>query len=117
MLTYKIIQKNNNIFRYVYFPFGKDYKIRGGEIDIDILTKKYNIISVAELDEKNIISDEEIVTILNHLNSERSKIDAQTLTFEEFKENLINYKYAEKLIYGVFEQIDNKNILDKGIIF
>lgn len=117
MLTYKIINKNDNVYRYIYFPLGKDYKIKGGEIDINIDTKNFNIISIAQLDEKNTLSDDKIVTILTHLNAEREKIGVEKLSFEGFKQNLINYKYAEKLIYSIFEQIDKNNVLDKGIIF
>ncbi|MFM1538588.1 hypothetical protein [Helcococcus bovis] len=117
MLTYKIPYKNDNIYRYIYFPFGKDYKIKGGEIDINIKNKDFNIISIAELDEENFLTDNEIVTILIHLNSEREKVGVEKLSLEKFKQKLINYKFAEKLIYSVFEQIDNDNIQDKGILF
>lgn len=71
MLTYKLIDKKNNILQYKYFPYGKDIKVSGGVVEFDIKNKTHTIKSVAQLDVLKLIKEEEYSEILNHINELR----------------------------------------------
>ncbi|EHR35069.1 hypothetical protein ACWOAQ_08945 [Helcococcus kunzii] len=117
MLTYKMIDRNDKYIRYKYFPYGKDIKVAGGIIKIDLINNQYIIEELAQLDKREEFSDEEIMQMLEYINSERKKGDFPLLTKEEFIEKNLNYVFSTKLVEEIFKQIQKNNIKEKGILF
>lgn len=116
MLTYKIIEKKENIYTYKYFPQGKDLKAEGGIIEIDIENKTFNILTVAQLDVLQEISSEEKIQILNHINALRENKNYPKLDMDDFNKNNTDFIFASSLINEIYKQIDNNSIMEKGII-
>lgn len=96
MLTYKIIEKNDKYIRYKYFPYGKDIKVTGGIIKINLDNKQYIIEEVAQLDKREDLSEEEINQIVTNINSLREKENFPQLTIDEFIKRNVNYLFAKK---------------------
>lgn len=117
MLTYKMIDRNDKYIRYKYFPYGKDIKVAGGIIKIDLMNNQYIIEELAQLDKREEFSDEEIMQMLEYINSERKKGDFPFLTKEEFIEKNLSYVFAAKLADEIFNQIRKNNIKEKGILY
>lgn len=115
MLTYKLIDKKNNLYRFQYFPYGKDIKVSGGIIEFDIENKTHSIISVAQLDEIRTISEEDYSNILEHINGLREERG-----FPLLPKHIGDYEYyefADRLINEINQQIYENSIKEKGIIF
>lgn len=117
MLTYKIIDRNEEYIKYIYFPYGKDMKVSGGIVTFNKENKEYKIEEVAQLDIREELTDEEIDQIVNHINLLRKKDNFPILTKVEFIEKNVNYIFASKLIKEILQQIESNNIKEKGIIF
>lgn len=116
MLTYKLIKKDDDILTYKYFPYGKDIKVNGGVVEINIKTKKYKILEIAELEEKNILSEKEKQQILEHINKLRREKKSPEVSDDEKELIFIPYKFLEKFINEIFNKIKIKNNFEKGII-
>lgn len=116
MLTYKLIRTNNNIFTYKYFPYGKDIKVKAGIVEINIKTKKYKILDIAELEEKNILSKKEEQQILNHINNLRNERGYPEVSEDEKELIFIPYKFLEKFLNEIFDKIETQHGVEKGII-
>lgn len=116
MLTYKLIDHNSNTLIYKYYPYGKDIKVQAGEVLFDCKTLEYQILKIAELDEKQELSENEVAEIISHINHRRKQGGHPILTKEEFLKNNIEYIFAEKFITAMIDQIKNNLILEKGII-
>lgn len=115
MLTYKLIDKKNNILQYKYFPYGKDIKVSGGVVEFDIKNKTHTIKSVAQLDVLKLIKEEEYSEILNHINELRREKNAPLLPNNDG--DFECYEFADKLINEIYLQIYEDNIKEKGIVF
>ena len=116
MLTYKIIEKKDDIYKYIYFPYGRDVKVQGGQIQVNVHTKEYLILSVAQLDEREEISSSEKEQIRSHIVQLRTSQGYPATSDEEFENMIIEYKFVSKLIAEIFDQIDKGDIKDKGIV-
>lgn len=117
MLTYKIINKIREIYTYKYYPHGRDIKIEGGLVEINISNGDFKIIQVAELDEIQSIPMSEYKIMVDYINKLRKEnnypikeIDVQT------QENYEYYKFADILVNEIIGQIYDKNLKDKGVI-
>lgn len=116
MITYKIVEKNNDIYKYVYYPYGKDIKVEGGYININIKTKEYKIISIASLDEKEDISEKELQQIIEHINILRKEQGYELIDIKNFDDRILRYKFLSSFISEVLRQIDSSDIQEKGIV-
>lgn len=116
MLTYKLINTDDNIYTFYYYPYGKDIKIKPGKISINSDDLSFSIIDIAELDEKLVMSDNEKEMIFNHINSLREESNHPLINESELSDIIIEYKFAEKFIHHIFDQIKENKEVNKGIV-
>lgn len=117
MLTYKIIKKDKNIYRYIYFPYGKDIKIEGGLIEFNISDRTHKIISYAQLDEIKTIDENDYKQIHDHINQLRYEQGIDQIPYPEFKDGKYEYyKFADDLINEINYQLFENKLKEKGIV-
>lgn len=117
MLTYKIVEKNENIYTYKYFPHGRDFKVEGGLIEFNMDDKNHTIISLAQLDEMETIPIDQYKEMVGHINLLRKEKNFPLIDIDEYNnEDHIFYKFADLLINEINEQIFNDDIKEKGIL-